>query len=130
MFKNTSKRVAKWLAAGSMAIAGLMAVGAAQAHGGVSWSVGVGVPGVAVGVGAPVYMPPRPVYYAPPPAVYYAPPPPAYYAPPRPMYRPAPVYYQGGPRWSGHGYRDHRPHGHRHHGYRGHGGHGGHGHRR
>ena len=103
MFKTTSPRIAKWLAAASMAVAGLMAASGAQAHGGgVSWSIGVGVPGVAVGVGAPVYMPPRPVYYAPPPAAYYAPPPPVYYAPP-PVYRPAPVmvvpgpgYYRGG----------------------------------
>lgn len=124
MTKATSPWIAKFLAIGTIAVAGLMAGTAVQAHGGVSLSIGVGVPGVVVGgpvygnpyaVPAPVYVPPRPVYYAPPPPVYYAPPPPVYYAPPRPMYRPpmyrpAPVYYGGG------GYRPQRHnHGHHHH---------------
>ena len=83
----------------------LGAVGVAQARD-VYWSVGVGSPGVSVGVGnvppayygpAPVYVQPAPVYVAPRP-VYVRPrpvyvQPPAYYAPPRVVYRPAPVYY-------------------------------------
>ena len=115
MTKATSPWIAKLLAIGSIAVAGLMAGTAAQAHGGVSLSIGLGAPvyGNPYVAPAPVYMPPRPVYYAPPPPVYYAPPPPVYYAPPRPMYRPpmyrpAPVYYGGG-------YRPQRPHHHHHH---------------
>ena len=80
-------------------------------------AVGIGVPGVAVGVGAPVYatpyvapapvyMPPRPVYYAPPAPVYYAPPPPVYRPAPV-MVVPGPVYYGGGPRWRGHRHHHH-----------------------
>ena len=48
----------KILATGAVAVAGLMVGMAAQAHGGVSLSIGVGVPGVVVGAPAPVYMPP------------------------------------------------------------------------
>jgi hypothetical protein len=85
------------LAASGLALAALMAAGAAQARGDVYWSVGVNSPGVALGVASapPVYVAPPPVYYAPPPPVYVAPrpvyygPPPVYYAP-RPVYRAAP----------------------------------------
>lgn len=70
----------------------------------VYWSVGVGGPGVSVGVGnappvyaapAPVYVAPQPVYVAPQPV--YVQPEPVYVAP-RPRYvRPAPVYYTPAP---------------------------------
>ena len=107
----------KWIAGGAVAAAALLGASAASARSDVSWSVGVNLPGVALGVAAPTYYAPPPVYYAPPP-VYYAPPPvyyrpappvyyrpaPVYYAPPPVYYRPAPGYYRG------HG-------GHRHGGY-------------
>lgn len=67
---------------------------AASANAGTNWSVGINVPGVAVGIGepAPVYYEPAPVYVRP--APVYEPPPPVYYRPaPAPVYRPAPVYY-------------------------------------
>ena len=83
-------------------IAGLAAMvlpAVAQAHGGVSFSVGIGLPGIAIGAGwcgprycgPPVYYGPRAVVYGPAP-VYAAP---AYVAP-APVYAPpvysAPVY--------------------------------------
>jgi hypothetical protein len=102
----------KWAAAGVVAAGALFAATSASARGDVSWSIGVGVPGVSVGVGAPAYYP-APVY-APPAPVYYAPPPPVYYRPPPVYYRPAPVYYAPpayyGPRYYGRGY--YRGHGH------------------
>lgn len=99
------KTMQRMLATGLLAAGALGAVGVAQARD-VYWSVGVGSPGVWVGVGnvppayygpAPVYVQPAPVYVAPRP-VYVRPrpvyvQPPAYYAPPRVVYRPAPVYY-------------------------------------
>lgn len=91
-----SSRASKYVAV-ALAAAGLLGVGAAQAR--VSWSVGVGLPGVAVGVAEPYYAPAPvytapPAYYAPPPPVYYRPAAPVYYRPPPPVYyRPAPVYY-------------------------------------
>ncbi|SFB73407.1 PXPV repeat-containing protein [Polaromonas sp. OV174] len=100
------------LAGAALAISALGFAGAAQARDNVSWSVGVGAPGVAVNVGnmAPVYMP-QPVYVQP--APVYVQPAPVYYQP-RPVYvqqqpiyvAPQPVYY-GRP----HGWRKH------HHGY-------------
>ena len=95
-------------AVAAVALAGLGASGAAQARSDVNWSIGVGVPGVVVGVGNgyPGYAGYAPqAYYAPPPPVYYAPPRPVYYAPPRPVYYAPPVvvgapvyggYYRGG----------------------------------
>jgi len=108
------------MAAASVALAGLGASGAAQARGDVNWSIGVGVPGVVVGVGngypgyAPqaYYAPPAPVYYAPPPPVYYAPARPVYYAPPVVVRPPAYGYYGG---------RHHYRHGHHYRGDRGNG---------
>ena len=123
------------LATGLIAAGALGAAATAQARNDVFWSVGVGAPGVSVGIGnAPAYYPPQPVYAAPqpvymapqpvyvapqpvyvrprpvyvaPPQVYYAPVPrPIYYAPPAPLQRP---YY--GPGWRG------QRHGERHHGY-------------
>ncbi|WP_406625586.1 hypothetical protein [Acidovorax sp. SDU_ACID1] len=105
-----------WFAAAASAgvvLALLAGPGIAQARSDVYWSVGVGAPGLAVGVGnaAPVYYAPPPVYYAPPPPVVYAPPVyrtprPVYYAPPV-VYAPPPVYYRGpGHRhWRGHDHR-------------------------
>ncbi|KPU93900.1 hypothetical protein APR50_26030 [Variovorax paradoxus] len=97
----------KWAAAGVVAAGALFAATSASARGDVSWSIGVGVPGVpgvSVGVGAPAYYP----------APVYAPPAPVYYAPPPVYYRPAPVYYAPpayyGPRYYGRGY--YRGHGH------------------
>ncbi len=105
-----------WFAVAGMAgvaLALLAGAGAAQARSDVYWSVGVGAPGVAVGVGNAA-----PMYYAPPPPVYYAPPP-VVYAPPRPVYyAPPAVYYGGHDHWRGHR--------HHHHHHRGHDGHRGH----
>ncbi len=81
MSKTIKVVVLSLVAAGSL-------LGATVAKAGVAWSVDVGVPGVAVGVGnRPVYRPVQQVYVAPP--VVYAPVP--VYAP-APVYRPAPVY--------------------------------------
>ncbi|RST49494.1 hypothetical protein [Variovorax sp. MHTC-1] len=102
----------KYVAAGTAMAAALFA--ATTANAGVSWSVGINAPGVAIGVAepgsvyyepAPVYSRPAPIYYQPAPPVYYRPPPPAYYRP-APVYYgpPAPVYYGPGYR---HGYRHH-----------------------
>ena len=104
-----------WFAAASAGLALVLMVGAgtAQARSDVYWSVGVGAPGVALGVGnaAPVYYaPPAPVYYTPAPPVYYAPPRPVYYAPPAVAY-PQPRYYGG----HGHHHHHHRHHHHHHH---------------
>ena len=66
----TRSTLFKWAAAGAVAFGALFAATSASARGDVSWSIGVGVPGVAVGVGGPAYYP-APVYYAPP--AYYAP---------------------------------------------------------
>ncbi len=97
------KSMQRMLAAGALALGALGSAGMAQARD-VYWSVGVGSPGVAIGVGnappayyappvymqpAPVYVQPRPVYVQPHP-VYMQPP--AYYGPPR-GYRPARYYY-------------------------------------
>lgn len=100
-------------AAWGLALAALGGAGAAQAHNDVTWSVGVGVPGVVVGAtnGRPYYAPP-PVYYAPPPVVYS--PPPVVYRPPPPP----PVYFVPQPPVYG-GWQPERHHHHHHH--RGHG---------
>lgn len=89
----------RFLALGLMGAAALGFSAAAQARGDVHWSVGIGSPGISVGVGSGVgYYPPQPVY-APPPVVYRGPQPvymapPVYYQPPpRVVYQPAPVYY-------------------------------------
>lgn len=100
----------KWAAAGAVAAGALFATASASAA--VGWSVGVNVPGVAIGVAAPqpyyapapVYVAPAPAYYPPP--VYYRPAP-VYYAPPPVYYRQAPRYYRPAPgyyRNHGHGY--------------------------
>lgn len=98
--------------AAGVALAALGGVTAAHARSDVTWSVGIGAPGVAVGVtnGYPAYVAPAPVYVAPNP-VYYAPPPPVYYAPPRPVYYAPPVMVAPPP----YGYYRHHRH---HHGWR------------
>lgn len=96
--------------------------GAAQARSDVSFSVGVGLPGVAVGVSnaypvysQPVYQQPvyaQPVYQQQPVYVQQAP----VYVQPRPVYvQPRPVYVVPQPVYYG------RPHGYRHGGYRAYG---------
>ena len=106
----------------------VLCVNAAPQASVVAWSVGIGAPGVSVGVTngygyappayvaapvynsypAPVYVPPPRVVYNPP--VYYAPRP-VYSAPPV-VYAPHPNYYPG-PGWDrrgkghGHGARNH-----------------------
>ncbi|MGO4393318.1 hypothetical protein AB4Z46_18350 [Variovorax sp. M-6] len=103
----------KWAAAGVIAAGALFATASASAA--VGWSVGVNVPGVAIGVATPQpYYAPAPVYY-PPPQAYYAPPPPVYYRPAPPVYyRPAPVYYAPPPAYyrPAPGYYRHHGHGH------------------
>lgn len=78
-------------AAGAL-VAALTLSPAAQARTDVHWSVGIGAPGVAVGVGTgyPVYAAPAPVYVQPQP-IYVQPRP--VYVQPRPVYAAPPVYY-------------------------------------
>ena len=122
------------LIAGATAALAMAAMGfasSAEARGDVQFSVGVGLPGISVGVSnaypvyggypqpvyvepAPVYVQPRPVYVQPAP-IYYAPPP-VYYRR-LPVYvQPAPIYYDRPHGWQGRhgGYRDHDGHGHGH----------------
>lgn len=114
MTTTASPWVARAAAAG-LALAALMASGAAQARGDVHWSISLNSPGM---YGPPVYVAPAPVYVAPPQPIYYAPPPPVYYAP-RAVYRAPPVVvvpgygygYGGGYRG---GYRGEYRHGHGH----------------
>ena len=99
-------------AAAALAIAAMGFAGAADARDDVSFSVGIGVPGVNVGVTnaypvysqpiyleqQPIYVQPRSVYVQPAPIYYrqppvYVQPAPVYYGPPTAYYRPAPVYY-------------------------------------
>ena len=110
-------------ATAALALAAMGFSGGAQARDNVSFSIGIGLPGVQVGVtnaypvySQPVYVQPQPVYYLPQPV--YMQPQPVYvqpwsvYVQRPPVYVvPAPVYYRGGHR--GHGYG----HGHRHEGY-------------
>lgn len=120
-----------------LAVAGLGFAGAAQARDNVSFSVGIGLPGVVVGASntypvytqpvytqpvysqsvysQPVYVQPRPVYIQPQPVyiqprpVYVQPAP--FYVQPAPVFvQQAPVYYPAAPVYYG------RPHGDRHHG--------------
>jgi len=93
---TTRSTLFKWAAAGAVAAGALFGMASANA---ANWSVGVNVPGIAVGVASPQpYYAPPPVYYAPAPAyvapapVYYRPAP-VYVAPPPVYYRPAPGYY-------------------------------------
>ena len=70
------------------AVAAFGMTSAAHARDNVTFSVGIGVPGVVIGAsnGYPVYSQPQPVYVQPQPV----------YIQPRPVYvQPAPVYFQG-----------------------------------
>ena len=92
------------ITAGLSALLCLAAAPAAMArdHGGVNWSVNVGVPGPAI-YGPPVVYQPQPVYVQ-----------------PRTVYvQPAPVYYSGygRPYYGHHGHGYYRHH-HHHHGHR------------
>jgi hypothetical protein len=86
-------------ATAALAFAALGFSGGAYAHNDVSFSVGVGLPGMQVGVtngypvysAPPVYVQPQPVYIQPRP-VYVQPAPVYMQAPPMYM-QPAPVYY-------------------------------------
>ncbi|WP_156909482.1 hypothetical protein [Ottowia thiooxydans] len=128
---RTTTGFKRFIALGLLGAAALGLSATAQARSDVYWSVGIGGPGVSVGVGSgaphyrpqPVYAPP-PVYVAPQP-VYVAPPV-YYHPPPRVVYQPAPVYYvPAGPRGR---YREDWRHGHKHHGHgHRHGHHHGHG---
>ncbi|MCT9812926.1 hypothetical protein N0K08_20035 [Acidovorax sp. Be4] len=81
----------KYAASGIVLTAALF--GGTAASAGVTWSIGVGLPGVVISEPAPVYYVPAPVY-APPAPIYYQPAGPGYYRRPPPVYyRPAPVYY-------------------------------------
>lgn len=101
---------------GVAAVGGLLVLAASSAVSAreVYWSVGIGSPGVQLGVSnAPPVLHhrrvvPPPVYYSAPHAVYYSAPPPVYYyppqvysqpqtfyyAPPQVVYQPAPYYVQ------------------------------------
>jgi hypothetical protein len=81
-----NKRIALVLVGAALALAG----GVAQAHSNVSWSVGVNLAPIGVGIGGPAYYPPA--YAAP---VYVQPAP--VYVPAPVYYQPQPVYYQPGP---------------------------------
>ena len=82
----------KFAAAATVAAGALFAGTAANAGG--AFSVGINLPGLAIGV-APGYYEPAPVYYRPSPVYYDAPP---------VYYRPAPGYYRGHGHGHGHGY--------------------------
>lgn len=116
-------------AAAALAIAAMGFTGAADARDDVSFSVGIGVPGVSFGATnaypvyaqpvyvepQPVYVQPRPVYVQPAPIYYRQPP---VYVQPAPVYYGAPQAYYGNPGWGHRGWHERREHG-----ERGHGGH-------
>ena len=123
--KTALKLTRSGLMAGCAALLAIGAVGfagAAQARDNVSFSVGIGVPGVAVGVNNayPVYTQPvytQPVYSQPayPQPVYVQPRP--VYVQPAPVYvQPAPVYYQNYQNYQNAPVYYGRPHGHGHRG--------------
>jgi hypothetical protein len=110
-------KVSKVTVAGALLIGGAMLSGAAMA--GVSVGINLGVP-------APVYVAPAPVYAPPPPPVVYAPPPPPVYGGPAIV-----IGWHGDRYWDGRRYwgRDewyrHQGHGGWHGGGPGYGHHGG-----
>jgi hypothetical protein len=74
MFMKINRSVSALVAAACLALAALGGTGAAQAQN-VQWSIGIGGPGVHVGVsgGPPVYMSGYPVYEAQPRVIYVQP---------------------------------------------------------
>ncbi len=109
---NRSRAIAGTAAV--LAVAAMGFAGAAQARDNVTFSVGVGLPGVAVGVTnaypvytQPVYVQPAPVYVEPAP-VYYQPQP--VYVQPRVYYGAPPVVYV--PPGRRYGWYKHHGHGH------------------
>jgi hypothetical protein len=112
LLKTLARPDQRLFIAGSAAVLALAAMGfASNAHArdNVTFSVGIGVPGVLVGATnaypvytqpQPVYVQPRPVYVQPAP-VYY-PPAPVYYSS-QPVYvAPQPVYYSRAYGWREH----------------------------
>ena len=102
--KTRQRPVFAAVATGSLALALIGFAGAAQARDNISFSIGLGVPGVQLGVSNayPVYAQPQPIYVQPQPV--YIQPRPVYVQPeqvyiqPRPVYvQPAPVYFQPRP---------------------------------
>lgn len=95
-------------AAATVALGALALAPAAHARSDVVWSVGIGAPGVAVGVSNayPVYTAPQPVYVQP--APVYVQPRPVYYQPAPVYVQPAPVYWGPPPRWHHHRHHHHR----------------------
>lgn len=108
-----AKSLLKPLAALAGAAALLLGAGAAQAHGdNIYWSIGVGSPGVHVGVASapPVVAYPPVVYMPPPRPVIYAPAVPVVYGPP-PGWRHH--HHHGWDRGYAYGYREHEREGRR-----------------
>ncbi len=97
-----------------LSLAALSFAGAAHARDNVTFSVGIGGPGVLVGATnaypvysqpQPVYVQPRPVYVQPAPVYYQQAP--VYYSRPPVYVVPQPVYYGRPPGWYGHHHRHH-----------------------
>ena len=112
------------LVLGALALAAMSYAGSADARDNVTFSVGIGVPGVVVGASnaypvysqpRPVYVQPRPVYVQPAPVYYQSAP--VYYAAP-PVYAvPQPVYYGRPYGWNHGHYKRHDRHHDDHRGY-------------
>jgi PXPV repeat (3 copies) len=119
-FTRTDHRLMMAGFSAALALAAMSLAGTAHARDNVTFSVGIGVPGVVVGAtnAYPVYTQPRPVYVQPQPVyvqpapVYYQPAP-VYYSAPPVYVQPQPVYYGRPAGWHGH------RHGHRGYGERG-----------
>lgn len=99
------RKSTKFIFASSLALAGAVTAGVAQARDNVYWSVGIHLPldpygatiGTTIGNARPLYVRPAPIYYEPAP-IYYAPPPVVYSTPPVYYYQPYPrVVYMSQP---------------------------------